>query len=159
MDRLSRSIYELAVQNLMMYRILFVAFLLIARVKVTQSVFTRALTVSVSFDAFPNMSYVFLPMKQQNTLFLRPIKVKFVVQTYMGFIKGLYCIFSPCYTHFCNVCFSSKINDLHNMGPCIILGIYMLNHRFFISSLIFLDVALASIGKRVSFSFDAVDTQ
>ena len=45
------------------------------------------------------------------------------------------------------------------MGPCIILGIYMLNHRFlsFISSLIFLDVALASISKRVSVSFDAVD--
>ena len=47
------------------------------------------------------------------------------------------------------------------MGPCIILSIYMLNHRFLscISPLIFLDVALASIGKRVSFSFDAVDTQ
>ena len=47
------------------------------------------------------------------------------------------------------------------MGPYIILGIYMLSHRFlsFISSLIFLDVALASIGKLVSFSFDAVDTQ
>ena len=45
------------------------------------------------------------------------------------------------------------------MGPRIILSIYMLNHRFFVSSLIFLDVALASIGKRVSFSFDAVDTQ
>ena len=115
MDRLSRSIYELAVQNLMMYRILSVAFLLIARVKVTQSVFTRALTVSVSFDVFPNMSYVFLPMKLQSTLFLRPIKVKFVVQTYMGFIKGLYCIFSPRYTHFCNVCFSSKIyGPLHH---------------------------------------------
>ena len=132
MDRLSRSIYELAVQNLMMYRILSVAFLLIARVKVTQSVFTRALTVSVSFDAFPNMSYVFLPMKLQSTLFLRPIKVKFVVQTYMGSIKGLYCIFS--HTHFCNVCFSSKINDLHNMGPCIILGIYMLNGSTIASS-------------------------